>query len=183
MKINEQERREVNWMISREIPSLRRYAQILLRGANGKDDLVQDTLERAIKKVHTWRREGSIRSWLYRIQYSVFVNQYQSGVRRQEVSTEGLEQSESMALHEHHDTRLDCQRMLKALDNLKDSHSEVLILVAVEGFSYDQAARILDVPVGTVRSRLSRAREDLRAAMKVTKLTELSVSVRSGVKS
>jgi len=183
MKLNEQERREINWMIAREIPSLRRYAQTLLRGATGKDDLVQDTLERAMNKVHTWRREGSIRSWLYRIQYTVFVNRYQSEMRRQEVTSEGIEESGLMVSNENHDSRLECQRMVKALDRLKMQHSEVLVLIAVEGFSYDQAARILDVPVGTVRSRLSRAREDLRAQMKVTKLNEKSFGVGSGVKS
>jgi RNA polymerase sigma-70 factor (ECF subfamily) len=68
------------------------------------------------------------------------------------------------------DTKLECQRILKALENLKPRHSEVLLLVAVEGFSYDQAAQIMDIPVGTVRSRLARAREDLRAEVRNTTL-------------
>jgi len=180
MKLTEQERREINWMISREIPALRRYAQTLLRGAGDKDDLVQDTLERAMNKVHTWRREGGIRSWLYRIQYTVFVNRYQSQMRRNEVTTEGLDQNESMAQYDKQDDRLECQRMLKALDQLKAQHSEVLVLIAVEGFSYDQAAQILNVPVGTVRSRLSRGREELRAEMQVTQLNEQPMQSRSG---
>jgi len=168
MKLSQQEQQEVNWMIAREIPALRRYAQILLRGNGSKDDLVQDTLERAIRKSHTWRREGSIRSWLYRIQYTVFLNAFWKRVNLKEVSSEEMEKPSAVV--DSQETGLECQRMLKALENLKSHHSEVLLLVAVEGFSYDQAAKIMDVPVGTVRSRLSRAREDLRAEMKQTTL-------------
>ncbi len=180
MKLTDHERREINWMISREIPSLRRYAQTLLRGSGDKDDLVQDTLERAMNKVHTWRREGGIRSWLYRIQYTVFVNGYQHRLRRNEVTTEGLDQTECLSQYDRQDERLECHRMLKALDQLKAQHSEVLLLVAVEGFSYDQAAQILDVPVGTVRSRLSRGRQELRAEMQVTQLNEQPIPTRTG---
>lgn len=168
MKLSQQEQQEVNWMIAREIPALRRYAQILLRGNGNKDDLVQDTLERAIRKSHTWRREGSIRSWLYRIQYTVFLNAFWKRVNLKEVSSEEMEEPSTVV--DSQETGLECQRMLKALENLKSHHSEVLLLVAVEGFSYDQAAKIMDVPVGTVRSRLSRAREDLRVEMKQTTL-------------
>lgn len=180
MKLTEHERREINWMISREIPSLRRYAQTLLRGTGDKDDLVQDTLERAMNKVHTWRREGSIRSWLYRIQYTVFVNGYQDRLRRNEVTTEGLDHNESLSRYDRQEDRLECQRIFKALDQIKTQHSEVLLLVAVEGFSYDQAAQILNVPVGTVRSRLSRGREELRAEMQVTQLNEQPRPKRAG---
>ena len=170
MKLNQHERREINWMIAREIPALRRYAQTLMRGNGDKDDLVQDTLERAIRKSHTWRREGSIRSWLYRVQYTVFLNRYRKQVNLKEVTAEDMSESLAMAVNASDDMKLECQRMLKALENLKSRHSEVLLLVAVEGFSYDQVAQIMDVPVGTVRSRLARAREDLRAEMKNTKL-------------
>ncbi len=170
MKMNQHERQEINWMIAREIPALRRYAQILMRGRGDKDDLVQDTLERALKKSQTWRREGSIRSWLYRVQYTVFINRYRKRVSLKEVAAEDVSESPSMAVNAYQDNNLECFRMLKALEHLKPRHSEVLLLVAVEGFSYDQAARIMNVPVGTVRSRLARARENLRAGMKNTKL-------------
>jgi RNA polymerase sigma-70 factor (ECF subfamily) len=170
MKLSQHERREINWMIAREIPSLRRYAQILMRGRGDKDDLVQDTLERAIKKSHTWRREGSIRSWLYRIQYTVFINSYRKQADLKEVAADDMSESPSMTVGASQDTKLECQRILKALENLKPRHSEVLLLVAVEGFSYDQAAQIMDIPVGTVRSRLARAREDLRAEVRNTTL-------------
>ena len=170
MKPSQHERREIDWMIAREIPALRRYARVLMRGRGDQDDLVQDTLERAIKKSHTWRREGSIRSWLYRVQYTVFINRYRKQANLKEVTAENMDETLPMAVNASQDTKLECQRMLKALEKLKPRHSEVLLLVAVEGFSYDQAAQIMDVPVGTVRSRLARAREDLRAEMKNTAL-------------
>jgi RNA polymerase sigma-70 factor (ECF subfamily) len=184
MKSSQHERREIQWMIAREIPALRRYAQTLMRGQGDKDDLVQDTLERAIKKSHTWRREGSIRSWLYRVQYSVFLNRYRKQANLKEVSAEdsGVLDTPSMAINASQETKLECQRMLKALQNLKPRHSEVLLLVAVEGFSYDQAAQIMDIPVGTVRSRLARAREDLRAEMKNTVLHDKDMHKDAGTK-
>ncbi|MDP7142845.1 MAG: RNA polymerase sigma factor [Alphaproteobacteria bacterium] len=170
MKQSQHERREINWMIAREIPALRRYAQTLLRGRGDKDDLVQDTLERAIKKSHTWRREGSIRSWLYRVQYTVFLNRYRKQANLKEVTAKDMNENPVMSVKATQGAELECQRVLKALENLKPRHSEVLLLIAVEGFSYDQAAQIMDVPVGTVRSRLARAREDLRAEMQHTAL-------------
>lgn len=183
MKLTQHERREIQWMIAREIPALRRYARILMRGQGDKDDLVQDTLERAIKKSHTWRRDGSIRSWLYRVQYTVFLNRYRKQANLKEVSAEdGALDTPSLAINGSQDTKLECKRMLKALQNLKPRHSEVLLLVAVEGFSYDQAAQIMDVPVGTVRSRLARAREDLRGEMRDTALHDKSVQENTGTK-
>lgn len=183
MKSSQHERREIQWMIAREIPALRRYAKILMRGQGDKNDLVQDTLERAIKKSHTWRREGSIRSWLYRVQYTVFLNRYRKQTNLKEVSAEdGALEIPSMAINASQDTKLECQRMLKALQNLKPRHSEVLLLVAVEGFSYDQAAQIMDIPVGTVRSRLARAREDLRGEMKETMLHDKDMHKDAGTK-
>ena len=183
MKLAQHERREINWMIAREIPALRRYAQILMRGNGDKDDLVQDTQERAIKKSHTWRRDGSIRSWLYRVQYTVFLNRYRKQANLREVAAEDMSESTAMAENISQDSKLECKRMLKALENLKARHSEVLLLVAVEGFSYDQAAQIMDIPVGTVRSRLARAREDLRAEIKTTSLNDKDEKTSARIKS
>jgi RNA polymerase sigma-70 factor (ECF subfamily) len=185
MKLSREEQQEVNWMIAREIPALRRYAQILLRGSSAKDDLVQDTLERAIRKSHTWRREGSIRSWLYRIQYTVFVNVFCKRQPSREVAWQGVDDAsdDTSTTSASQEMGLECQRMLKALGNLKSHHSDVLLLVAVEGFSYDQAAKIMDIPVGTVRSRLSRAREDLRLEMSQTTMCQGQDRAASGIQS
>ncbi|WP_281300488.1 MULTISPECIES: RNA polymerase sigma factor [unclassified Iodidimonas] len=162
-------------MIAREIPALRRYARILMRGRGDKDDLVQDTLERVIRKSHSWRREGSIRSWLYRVQYTVFLNRYSKQANLKEVAADDMSENPALSINASQDVRLECHRMFKALENLKPRHSEVLLLVAVEGFSYDQAAQIMNIPVGTVRSRLTRARADLRAEMKNTALNHETI--------
>lgn len=167
MKKNRHERDEIHWMIAQEIPALRRYAQILLRNPEKNDDLVQDTLERAIKKSHTWRRDGSIRSWLYRIQYTVFINRY-SRPHLKEIAEQDVIDHAAMPGPAYQDDRMEVQRVMHAADKLKPRHREVLLLVAVEGFSYDEVAGIIDIPVGTVRSRLARAREDLRAELKTT---------------
>ncbi|MGM0421785.1 MAG: RNA polymerase sigma factor [Pseudomonadota bacterium] len=167
MRFGKGDREDVHWMIAQEIPALRRYAYVLMRKEEKRDDLVQDTLERAINKSHTWRREGSIKSWLYRIQYSVFINKYcKSHIK--EVDTDGVSEDLTPMVSEspNQELTVECKRVLSAIEKLKPRHREVLMLVAVEGATYDQAAAIMDIPVGTVRSRLVRAREDLRAEMK-----------------
>ncbi len=163
----QRERDEIKWMIAREIPALRRYATLLVRNRDGGDDLVQDTLERAMNKSHTWRREGSIRSWLYRIQYSVFLNRYRKAHVREIADSDAVEQAAGIAPGGQENT-LEYKRLMVAIEKLKPRQRDVLMLVAAQGFSYDQAAAIMDVPVGTVRSRLARARSDLRALMKET---------------
>lgn len=167
MKKTGHEKQEINWLIANEIPALRRYAHILMQGRGDKDDLVQDTLERALKKSHTWRREGSIRSWLYRIEYTVFLNKYRKTALK-EINGDDVIEHMTDGDTATQNTRLECRKVLHALGHVKPRHREVLLLVAVEGFSYDEAAAIMDIPVGTVRSRLARAREDLRGALKDT---------------
>jgi RNA polymerase sigma-70 factor (ECF subfamily) len=166
MKWTQHERDEVHWLIAQEIPALRRYAHVLMgKTPERRDDLVQDTLERALNKSHTWRREGNIRSWLYRIQYSVFISRY-SKTHLKEVFSEDIGEetaiSSESAAQEH---ELEYKRVIEATYKLKPRHREVLVLVAIEGMSYDEVAQIMDIPVGTVRSRLARAREELRAEL------------------
>lgn len=166
MRNTDDEYTEVRQMIAREIPALRRYAHLLLprAGQDRKDDLVQDTLERALKKRHLWRREGAIRSWLYRVQYSVFLNKhYKTHLR--EVSSGNPADIPSAAMPPGQEKNMELQRVMEAVKNMPPRRREVLLLIAVEGLSYDQAAAVMDIPVGTVRSRLSRAREELRAEM------------------
>jgi|AntRauTorckE6833_2_1112554.scaffolds.fasta_scaffold16403_2 RNA polymerase sigma-70 factor (ECF subfamily) len=166
MIFGKRDREDIHWMIAQEIPALRRYAFVLMRKEEKRDDLVQDTLERAINKSHTWRREGSIKSWLYRIQYSVFINKYcKSPVK--EVSADGISDDLTPMVSENPSQELtvECKRVLSAIEKLKPRHREALLLVAVEGATYDQAASVMNIPIGTVRSRLVRAREDLRTEM------------------
>lgn len=169
MRRGREDREDLRWLIAQEIPALRRYAHVLLRKPEKRDDLVQDTLERAINKRHSWRREGSIKSWLYRIQYTVFINKY-CKPHVNEVTVDGVSEDLTSIVSEQpsQELTMECKNVLAAIEKLKPRHREVLMLIAVEGATYDQAAAIMDIPVGTVRSRLVRAREDLRAEMNKT---------------
>lgn len=156
---------ETKWLIAREIPRLRRYALALTGDPAAADDLVQDTLERAIRKRHLWRRRGSIRAWLYRILYNVFLNQAGRRKRAQaEIDIEAAPDTAS-ALNERprHDARLVCRDVAEAMLELPADQRAAIALTAVEGLAYDEAAEALGVPIGTLRSRLSRGREQLRA--------------------
>lgn len=152
---------ELEWLVSREIPHLRRYALALTQHREAADDLVQDCLERALRKRHLWRYPGNVRSWLFRILYRVFINQHTRRRRRgQSVSLQDLEQGP--AEPSGHEAQLAWRDVAAALRQLPGEQRAAILLVALEGTPYDEAARILGIPLGTLRSRLSRGREGLR---------------------
>lgn len=152
------------------IPRLRRYAQALVGDAARADDLVQDTLERACQKWSLWRPPSAasgeearraLLSWLLTVMHNLYANQWQQADRHHMVELDelhdlGHDPTPRIAL------RLDLERALILLPSLS---REVLLLVAMEQFSYAETARMLGIPVGTVMSRLSRAREQLRHLM------------------
>lgn len=152
---------EIKWLIAREIPHLRRYAFALTNQPEAADDLVQDCLERALRKRHLLRHRGSIRTWLYRIQYTVFIDTYVSRKKRKEVALDELTSAPAVAPPQ--DGWLACLDVAHGLARLPAEQRAAILLVALEGMTYDEAADILGVPIGTVRSRLSRGRETLRA--------------------
>jgi len=146
------------------IPSLRRYARALMRDRTTADDLVQDCLERAVSRWHQ-RRDGSVRAWLFTILHNLAVTQFRQAAtrgRHMPIDDAGERELASAAAQEH---RLIYQDVLNKLARLPEEQRAVLLLVAVEDFSYADAAKLLDVPVGTVMSRLSRARERLQQEM------------------
>lgn len=149
---------EIEWLLGREIPHLRRYALALMQHREAADDLVQDCLERALRKRHLWRYPGNVRSWLFRILYRLFVNQHAR--RGRTVSLEDL--GEGPAEPPRHEAGLACRDVVSALQRLPGEQRAAILLVALEGTPYDEAAHILDIPIGTLRSRLSRGREALR---------------------
>lgn len=152
---------EVKWLMAREIPRLRRYALSLTGDPQAADDLVQDCLERAIRKRHLWKRYGSIRSWLYRILYNVFLNQGTQRARaRQQVEFD--EVSVVAAEPARQEYQLICQDIAAAMQKLPEDQRAAIALTALEGLSYDQAAEVLGIPIGTLRSRLFRGRDKLR---------------------
>ncbi len=151
-------------LIEAQIPGLRRFACALLRGdREHADDLVQDCLERALSRWHLRRAEGDLRSWLYTILYHRFLSDQQRRKRRgtHDELTEAVE-AELPRVKGGQDQALEHRDLLRAVAALPQEQRSVLLLVAIEDLSYDEAARVLGVPIGTVMSRLSRARERLR---------------------
>jgi RNA polymerase sigma-70 factor (ECF subfamily) len=148
-----------NHPIVQHIPRLRRYARALAGDRYAADDLVQDTLERAWNKFHLWRPGSDLRAWLFAIMHNVFVNQMRS--RRLEVE-QVMEDPPSPHVRASQADAIEVADLERALSRLTYEHREVLLLVAVEQMKYEEVASTLGIPVGTVMSRLSRARERLR---------------------
>ncbi len=143
------------------IPRLRRYARALVGDRSAADDLVQDTLERAWAKFHLYRGGTDLRAWLFTVMHNVHVNR----VRAQRPTDAITDDLPEMAQRAAQGDSLMVRDMDRALAKLPEEQREVLLLVALEDMSYEEAARALGIPVGTVMSRLSRARERLRATM------------------
>lgn len=145
------------------IPSLRRYARGLAGSKEAADDLAQDTLERAWNRIELWQRRDDPRAWLFSIMHNLFVDRLRSQ-RASPVYAMGEEEIEAPVRATQTDM-LEVRDLDKALLRLPPDQREVLLLVAVERMSYKQVANALGIPLGTVMSRLSRAREQLRAIL------------------
>ena len=140
---------------------MRRYARALTRNADRADDLVQDCLERALRKRGLFQPTGPLRAWLYRILLNVHRNGLRQTRRRGDhVSIDALLIEPSVAAAQP--GRIALAEMSRAIDQLPDEQREALLLVVLEGVSYEEAASILEIPAGTLMSRLSRARTALR---------------------
>ncbi len=153
---------EPNEELRASIPRLRRYARALLGARGEADDLVQDTLERALRKLHLWRRDTELRPWLFSIMHNVFVDQRrrwsEETVSLDERAFELPVQPAQERLAEVHDLEV-------ALRLLPAEQREVILLVALEQLAYKDVATALGIPLGTVMSRLARGRERLRELM------------------
>src|SRR6516164_8667833 len=158
-------------LVEDQIPRLRRYARALTRDSTRADDLVQDTLVRGLAKAHLWQADTDIRAWLFTIMH----NQYVNIVRRaqREAATVDVDRVASTLVATTDPTASrQLSELDRALGQLSEGQRAVVLLVGLEGMSYDEAAKILRVPIGTVRSRLARAREALRLLMGIDEETE-----------
>jgi RNA polymerase sigma-70 factor (ECF subfamily) len=153
------------------IPRLRRYARALVGDRATADDLVQDTLERAWAKLHLYRRGTDLRAWLFTVMHNVHVNR----VRAARATDPLEEEMPELAQRASQGDALLVRDLDRAISRLPDEQRAVLLLVALEEMSYDTVARTLEIPIGTVMSRLSRAREKLRAMMLGQSMTRLKV--------
>lgn len=151
-------------LLEAHIPGLRRYAYALLRGDRARaDDLVQDSLERALSCWHQRRADGDLRGWIYTILYHRFVTDRRR--QQRDVGHRSLTEildAEQPCVEGGQEGALTHRDLLRGFAKLPEEQRVVLLLIAVEDFSYRETARVLGLPIGTVMSRLSRGREHLR---------------------
>lgn len=153
---------DIRRQIASQLPHLRRFAYALTDNREAADDLVQASAEKALRRADQWRGDGRLRSWLFRILYTTHLNVLQSETRHRGIDLDSIEGV--VGVHPRQETVVNCLDIAQELSRLPRAQRDVLVLVALEDVTYEEAAEILDVPVGTVRSRLSRAREALRLA-------------------
>ena len=149
-------------LMTQHIPRLRRYARALTGERSAADDLVQDTLERALSRLHLWRQGSDLRAWLFTIMHNIYVNQTRSRIRHPQ---EPLDDSAADELRAREPDWGELRDIEEALGRLPGEQRAVVLLVGLEQFSYEEAAQVLDIPLGTVMSRLSRGRERLRVIL------------------
>ena len=148
------------------IPRLRRYASVLTGNPTRADDLVQDTLVRAWEKRGLWRTGSDLRAWLFTIMHNVYVNQL--ALSRRDARNISLDEEGEydavcrVAVRDRQIDRIELQELVQHIGRLPADQREVLLLAAVEELSYEEIAAALAIPIGTVMSRLSRARDKLR---------------------
>jgi RNA polymerase sigma-70 factor (ECF subfamily) len=149
--------------IVKHVPHLRRYARALTGDFTSAEDLVQDTIERGWRRMTLWRPGSNLRAWLFTIMHNLYINQVKAGQRHSNIAVSHDDRDVPVSAPQDH--HLELIDLSKALQRLPPEQREVLLLIGLEQMSYDEAAKILGVPIGTVMSRLSRAREHLRSLM------------------
>jgi RNA polymerase sigma-70 factor, ECF subfamily len=151
-------------LLEKEIPRLRRYARALTRDAVRADDLVQNCLLRAIAKQHLWQPGTDLRAWLFAILHNQHVNDLRRSLR--EGADSAVDDiSPLLTVPATATLALELRDLERAIARLPTEQRQVILLVGLEGMHYEEVASILRVPIGTVRSRLSRGRETLRRLM------------------
>jgi len=157
--------------IEQEIPRLRRYARALTRDASRADDLVQSCLTRALAKSHLWQPGTDLRAWLFTILHNQHVNDVRRALR-EGVAVPVEDAAPLLTAPAAQAASLQLRDLDRAMARLPEEQRQVLLLVGLEGMRYDEVAAVLQLPVGTVRSRLSRGRDALRRLMGMRALGE-----------
>jgi RNA polymerase sigma-70 factor, ECF subfamily len=151
-------------LLEAEIPRLRRYARALTRDVSRADDLVQSCLTRAVAKQHLWQPGTDLRAWLFTILHNQHVNDVRRSVR-EGVNVAVEEMAPVLTVQASALDVLQLRDLEAAIAKLPQEQRQVILLVGLEGMRYEEVALVLGVPVGTVRSRLSRGRDQLRRLM------------------
>jgi RNA polymerase sigma factor (sigma-70 family) len=164
------------------IPALRRYARALMPDRDSADDLVQDCLERVISRWRLRRAEGDARAWVFTILHNLAINHLKQKTRRGwHIAIEDAGEA-AMARPPSQEDSLRRRDIFRALETLSEDQRSVLLLVSVEELSYADTAQVLGIPVGTVMSRLARAREKLMQIMEGERVVPLSTPTLRRVK-
>ncbi|WP_321390155.1 sigma-70 family RNA polymerase sigma factor [Emcibacter sp.] len=152
--------------LSDHIESLRRYAFVLCRNHHDADDLVQETLVKAIAAAHTYKTEKKLRIWLFAILHNNFISSKRQFARRTRAAAflDGLAEQDGTVPPQQEKT-LEARHTVRMMARLSTDQQAALSLIALEGMPYEEAAEVLDIPVGTLMSRLARGREALRKIM------------------
>jgi RNA polymerase sigma-70 factor (ECF subfamily) len=147
--------------VEEQIPALRRYARALVRNSDRADDLVQDCLERAVSRFHQFQPGTNLRTWMFTILHNVHCDALRRQKRRG--TDVPIDEWERRAKTDANQPQaMEMRDFRRTFSRLPETDRRILFLVGVEGYSYEEASETLDVAVGTVKSRLFRARERLR---------------------
>lgn len=171
---------DVEGGLQHELPALWRFALKLTTSEDDAADLVQRTCLRALEQQQSYQANGKLRSWLFRIEHRIWLNELRSRQVRQHSSFTNLQDADLDAGGQNFevlgDIRIDhpegtvlFHQIVNAVNALPESQRVVVLLVYVEGFTYKEAAEILDTPIGTIMSRLSRARITIGEALLICK--------------
>jgi RNA polymerase sigma-70 factor (ECF subfamily) len=157
------------------LPRLRRFARTLTRNTSDADDLVQTAVERALLRLEQWRPDASLVGWLFGIVKNAWIDELRSRGRRGRIFAPE-EEAEHVG-RATTDASIELWSIEQAMDELPDEQRLAVALVLVEGLSYREAAAVLDVPIGTLTSRLARGRIALE-----TRLTDAPTQARDGAR-
>jgi RNA polymerase sigma-70 factor, ECF subfamily len=155
-------------LLEAEIPKLRRYARALTRDVVRADDLVQSCLVRAIANQHLWQPGTDLRAWLFTILHNQNVNDVRRAAR-EGANVDIEEMAPVLSVQPRAMASLEMRDLEAAIAKLTPEQRQVILLVCLEGMEYEEVALILGVPIGTVRSRLSRGRDELRRLIDIDK--------------
>ena len=151
-------------LVEKHIPALRRYAVALTYDTSKADDLVQDCLERALRKLHLWQAGSNLKAWLFTIMHNLFINtQIRLSRLPKMVSLDAV--SDTLKINGYVEQGTEIYELTVAVSKLPVDQKNVILLVGLEGFGYKEVSNILGIPLGTVMSRLHRAREKLRSQL------------------
>ena len=164
-QLTEEEQKAVDESIYREMvtltPRLRHYARVLTRDTAAAEDLVQDCLARALGKIHLWERGTDLRAWLFAILHHQHISLARREAR-QRASIELQRYRSHSPFPPPQATRLELRDLERALAKLPEQQRSAILLIGLEGMQYEEAASSVNLPVGTLRSRIARGREALR---------------------